>query len=527
MRTAPASELESRYPASRAATGTRAWERVAVECRGHREAEAFPERLEALVGELELPGFLPALARLERALYEATHADVEKRVEARTLNPSVRLLNPGWKNLLPLLRRESGAAPPEEGEELVLIWRHPETGEVNSRIPDSEDLLAMKMVVEGISPGEAAHEGGLTPARVESVLERAAARGLLLAPASLIRRDPLTFPARGDVEERFLVAKVFTLQWHITQACDLRCKHCYDRSERSSMPFDRALGVLEDFRSFTRQRNVRGQVSFSGGNPFLYSHFEELYRAAAQSGFDTAILGNPTAREKVESIREIQKPAFFQVSLEGLRERNDGIRGAGHFDRTMAFLDVLRDLGIYSMVMLTLTRDNMEDVIPLGEALRDKVDLFTFNRLSLVGEGARLSLPSKESFAGFLERYRDAAERNPVMRLKDNLLNIVRHRRGERLFGGCTGFGCGAAFNFLTLLSDGEVHACRKFPSPIGNVFERGIAEIYDSEPARRYRAGTRACRDCAIRPVCGGCLSISHSFGLDVFEDRDPFCFM
>ena len=33
-----------------------------------------------------------------------------------------------------------------------------------------------------------------------------------------------------------------------------------------------------------------------------------------------------------------------EQSLEGLREHNDSIRGAGHFDRIMTFLKVLRDL---------------------------------------------------------------------------------------------------------------------------------------------------------------------------------------
>jgi len=112
------------------------------------------------------------------------------------------------------------------------------------------------------------------------------------------------------------------------------------------------------------------------------------------------------------------------------------------------------------------------------------------------------------------------------MRLKDNLFNILLHARGEPLFDGCTGHGCGAAFNFITVLSDGEAHACRKFPSPIGNAFEEGIGGVYDSEIAHRYRSGCEACRGCPIHGACGGCLSISHSFGLDVFRDRDPFCF-
>lgn len=64
------------------------------------------------------------------------------------------------------------------------------------------------------------------------------------------------------------------------------------------------------------------------------------------------------------------------------------MRGPGHFDRTLAFLNLLRQKGIYSMVMLTLTRDNIGQVMPLAEVLRERVDAFNFNRFAMVGEGA-------------------------------------------------------------------------------------------------------------------------------------------
>ncbi|MEE9523608.1 MAG: thio(seleno)oxazole modification radical SAM maturase SbtM, partial [Thermodesulfovibrionales bacterium] len=223
----------------------------------------------------------------------------------------------------------------------------------------------------------------------------------------------------------------------------------------------------------------------------------------------------------------IQMPSHYQVSLEGLEEHNDSIRGEGYYRKVMEFLPVLRGLGIYSMIMLTLTRDNMEQIIPLAEELRDICDSFTFNRLSLVGEGANLYLPDRDKYRSFLEKYIEAARENPVMRLKDNLINIIRHEQGQKPFGGCAGFGCGAAFNFITVLPDGEVHACRKFPSYIGNIFEKNIEEIYEDETARKYRSGSKECRDCTIRPVCGGCLAVAYSFGLNVYEEKDPFCFM
>jgi len=193
----------------------------------------------------------------------------------------------------------------------------------------------------------------------------------------------------------------------------------------------------------------------------------------------------------------------------------------------MAFLPILRNLGIKAHIMLTLSRDNINQVLPLGEILRNKADSFTFNRLAQVGEGAQLAIPSRDKYQAFLIDYVEAAKTNPVMGLKDNLTNIIFHQRGEEIFGGCAGYGCSAAFNFIAILPDGEAHACRKFPSYIGDVYHQSIGEIYDSAAARRYRAGTEACRSCPIRPVCGGCLAVMYGQGLDIFAARDPHCFM
>jgi selenobiotic family peptide radical SAM maturase len=394
-------------------------------------------------------------------------------------------------------------------------------------VASDEDLLMLKMVVEEIKPEIVAAEAELRVGAIDSAIDRAAARGILLQPQSRIRRDPNSFPMREDTDEGFLSSPTFALQWHITQACDLRCKHCYDRSSRSPLKLDQALRILDDLRAFCRSRYVKGHVSFTGGNPLLYPHFSELYRAASERGFTVAILGNPAPKQRIEELINIVPPDFFQTSLEGLPEHNDSIRGAGHFQRVIEFLKVLRDLGVYSMIMLTLTDDNVDQILPLTEMLREHTNAFFFNRLSMVGEGANLQLPSPEKFAAFLEQYLEAAKSNPILGLKDNLFNIVHHNRGIELFEGCTGYGCGAAFNFVAILSDGEVHACRKFPSPIGNIFEQSLAEIYDSEIAQQYRAGCNACRSCAIRPVCSGCLAIAYSHGLNVFEERDPHCFM
>ena len=520
--------LEQVYPLCRRVLGAEGWARLAAEC----EPDA-PEEL-ALVAAarreaLGLPAYLPELAALEWARRAVSGAEVEfpAEVDAFEVNPTLDVQHLSWR-LTPLLdvAAEGPLPEPQRGEEWALLWRDPRSGEGRAAAASQADLLAVKLAVEEITPERAAEMGGVAVHVIDEALAAAADKGLLLAPPSRLVRDTRAFPDGPRTPQRHTVVHLFTLQWHITQVCDLHCRHCYDRSDRSAMTLEQGLRILRDLRAFCRDRRVGQHVCFTGGNPLMHPDLPALYRAAAEQGAVTSVLGNPAPRRQIEQLLDVQPPRHFQVSLEGLRAHNDDIRGTGHFDRTMEFLDVLRGLGVNSAVMLTLTADNVDQVLPLAELLRGRADYFTFNRLSPVGEGAHMHVPSRERYAAFLEDYVTASLSNPIMGLKDNLINIVLERRGMDAFGGCTGFGCGAAFNFLAVLPDGEAHACRKFPSPVGNVLEQGIASVYDGEPAARYRLGAAACAGCRLRPVCGGCLASARGFGLDIFAEKDPMCF-
>ncbi|MCM2357668.1 MAG: thio(seleno)oxazole modification radical SAM maturase SbtM [Geobacteraceae bacterium] len=502
------------FPACRRACGA-AWDRIAPLLAGDAA------ELARAAGEAGLP-FLPDLARLELARAELAAAPPPERAEAVALNSTLRLLEVSWRNLPALLAGEARAVA---GKEQLLLWKDL-GGEVRLAPAREDRLLALKIAAEGLDPEQVAAAGGVPVGGIDAALDRAAAEALLLAPRSRIRRQGETFHSRPWPEEQ-LAADTFTLQWHVTQECDLHCRHCYDRSQRGALPLSRGMEILRELRRFCRERFVTGQVSFTGGNPFLSPDFDALYRAAAELGLAAAILGNPVPRERLERVLAVARPVYFQVSLEGLAEHNDLIRGRGNFARVFAFLDQLAELGIFSVVMLTLTRDNLRQVLPLAELLRGRAGRFAFNRLAPFGEGADLAPAERDEFAAFLREYRGELERNPDLGRKDSLLNLVHRERGEEPFGGCTGYGCGAAFNFVTLLADGEVHACRKFPSPIGNLLTGSLAEIYDSAPARRYRAGSAGCAGCDLRAVCGGCLAVTAGLGRDPFTEKDPYCFL
>lgn len=493
------------------------WDRAIGTVQDDLAPEDVPKTL-ANTLEPYRPPWLPALARLELLCQRSMQAAIPNREELTSLclNPSLELDTLGWRNLPPLL-----TAPVDErrkqvatGNELVLTWCDPANGRLHCEAARPEQLLAIKLVAEEISPEQAARTAGVSVGVIDGLLSDGVRSGILLSPPSSLCRP-------GDLA----AAEVFTLQWHLTQSCDLACKHCYDRSHRTNFPVDRAVSLMRELRDFCQRRFVRPQVTLTGGNPLLHPHFFDLYQAAADHGLMIAILGNTCDRATLERMVAIQTPVYYQVSLEGLEQHNDQMRGSGNYRRTLAFLKLLTELGIPNLVMLTLTKANLDQVIPLGRELAGITGGLAFNRLALFGEGAKLTLPSIEAYQAFLNEYAAALPEMPVLALKDSLLNCVFEQQEQPLFGGCAGFGCGAAFNFLSILSDGEVHACRKLPSPLGTILKQPLEAIYSSELATRYRSGTTACAGCNLRPVCGGCMAVTASFGLDHFTCKDPYC--
>ena len=93
------------------------------------------------------------------------------------------------------------------------------------------------------------------------------------------------------------------------------------------------------------------------------------------------------------------------------------------------------------MVMLTLTQENIDQVLALAAVLRDRADVFHFNRLSMTGEGARLYLPSRERFFTFLEEYLAAAKTNPVIGMKESLINTCLYKKGRCFSAGAPAMG--------------------------------------------------------------------------------------
>ena len=126
----------------------------------------------------------------------------------------------------------------------------------------------------------------------------------------------------------------FFIQWHLTERCNLRCRHCYQgRKKPREMPADEVKqeidGAMEMLRAWEVEYDISlaPSIHFTGGEPFLYRGLWDVVAHARQNGCKVVLLTNgglitPVDAEKAAGYGI----ADIQISLEGPPAIHDGIR---------------------------------------------------------------------------------------------------------------------------------------------------------------------------------------------------------
>ncbi|MFZ3070673.1 MAG: radical SAM protein [Anaerolineaceae bacterium] len=149
-----------------------------------------------------------------------------------------------------------------------------------------------------------------------------------------------------------------------THACNLRCIGCYaDSDERVQKleydVFDKA--VSEAYQYWGIQFIV-----ISGGEPLSYHSQGKTLLDIAEAHpnmyfmfYTNSTLITPEIAKRMAKLGNIVP----MISLEGWREKTDGRRGKGVFDKVMAAMDLLFEEGVLYGVSLTATRENAEEIV--------------------------------------------------------------------------------------------------------------------------------------------------------------------
>ncbi|CAM3498135.1 DUF2063 domain-containing protein [Corallococcus sp. ZKHCc1 1396] len=186
------STLEKLFPFTRRAVTGEAWDALVegytrTRPGRHYELNRLGEGFAPFVADATeargLPPFLPALARFEWTDFAvfASEEIIPERVEHLTPNPTLAVLEQPFQ-LCAFMRSQDRGAAPAAGDELALLWRHPEQLVTYYMAATPPALLVLKMAVEGLSEEAVVQATGMAAADVHAEVVRFAKDGLVLRP---------------------------------------------------------------------------------------------------------------------------------------------------------------------------------------------------------------------------------------------------------------------------------------------------------------------------------------------------------
>jgi len=193
--------------------------------------------------------------------------------------------------------------------------------------------------------------------------------------------------------------QTIVLQWHLTRNCDQRCKHCYMYNENShqlekeELPLKDCFKIIDDLVSTSQKWQTNSRINFSGGDPLLRKDFFKILAYAAQFKIDVNIIGNPFhITPKIAGKLKKLGVRGYQISIDGLKAMHDYFRKPGSFDSSIKALNILKEAGLKTSIMFTLSRVNAKELLNVIDLAAELgVDRFSFNRLVPIGQGKKLT----------------------------------------------------------------------------------------------------------------------------------------
>jgi MoaA/NifB/PqqE/SkfB family radical SAM enzyme len=180
-----------------------------------------------------------------------------------------------------------------------------------------------------------------------------------------------------DLRRKFAASphpKIVTLV--INNTCNLRCAHCYLQVERLTAP---ALGEEEWRRLIDSVPEVKpALVCLSGKEVFAAAAGSRLLSylsggARGRGGYRLGVITNGTLVHRHKAAIECAAPSYFDISLDGVGDEHDDVRGDGVFARVLPNVEwAARTFSDRFFVNLTLQKRNWRRYVGAIDFLRGR-----------------------------------------------------------------------------------------------------------------------------------------------------------
>ncbi len=298
-----------------------------------------------------------------------------------------------------------------------------------------------------------------------------------------------------------------------TQKCNLRCLHCLNHSskENSMIPIIEldteyimpAIDEIFDHGGFV--------IKITGGEPFLRPDIFDILHYIDSKPINTIIFSNGLLIDDnvVNKLKQL-KHSRVRISIDGVENTNDKIRGKGSFNAAYNALKKLLLCGVNCEISYTVTSINYLEIEALSNILKNnKLNCKIYlNLIKIVGNTLNhndLIIPKEMTEHVF----------NEVKRQINNDIQISYNPFTDlylKVFGDF--YKCPAGRMSLSIGSNGDVFACGLFSGDrsllCGNIMETNLRTLWKSDPMNFIRSlpERKECAQCCVygNNCTGGC---------------------
>ncbi len=341
--------------------------------------------------------------------------------------------------------------------------------------------------------------------------------------------------------------------WNFTQACNLKCKHCYQNATSKPLPdemtLEQKLKVIDEMGD-----EYVPFIAFAGGEPLMGRNFWDILKRCKERGIHTTVASNGTIITKEIAAKLVEYGVkYVEISIDSsIPEKHDEFRGIkGAWKRAMEGIRNAADTPGLRVGMATciskLNYDEAEDIIKL--AIDSGCSTFVHFNYIPVGRGveskiADIGPEERENLLKLLNKYLQNGKisimstapqlaRACYMYAEMEGMMAVGHAGSApgtktRVLAKYIG-GCGAARCYCAIEPNGDVTPCVYIPHRVlGNLKEKSLKEIWQNniyfDTLSNRDNYEDNCKICNYRSICGGCRARADAYTGNI-KAGDPGC--
>lgn len=314
--------------------------------------------------------------------------------------------------------------------------------------------------------------------------------------------------------------------FELSPVCNFACKMCYVRRTPEQIASSgKRLYEYREWLELAKECKKAGclYLLLTGGEPFIYPHFKELYMELHRMGFVLSINTNGTLIDEhtVEWLKTAA-PSRINITLYGAgRESYERVCGnAEGFDRVMKAIHLLEAAGITVVINCSMIPENEQDLEKIMEFAREHnfrlvTNSYIFPPARREREATDSRFTPEQSAKMYLRTTKFFSEDAQWMDFLKGELNKVSSKEKESMDANWGAhqeepMKCRAGRCAFWVSWDGAMTACGMVPFPkVLYPFERPFIECWQElTQAVRTTPVLKGCAGCPKEELCRPCVA-------------------